>query len=257
MIEFFSQHNYLLALFLMTMAFLSGFVDAIAGGGGLVSLPALLCTGMPISTVLGTNKLQSGIGNIIAAYSYYKGNLVDISKIKYGVLSTLIGAILGAIVVNYVSNSFMHFVLPILLIVIFIVNIVSKQVGIVLTDAKLSEMNFFIFFGFVLGFYDAFFGPGVGNFWIISIVYFLGYTFMQASGCAKALNLTSTLFALAVFLYYQEVHFIIGIYMSIGQIFGNYLGVNTVIRYGSKFVRPFFIVVISISIITSIYGLIR
>ena len=108
----------------------------------------------------------------------------------------------------------------------------------------------------MLGFYDAFFGPGVGNFWIMAIVFFLGYTFLNASGYAKVLNLKSNIFSLIIFLWFGKVNILIGLIMACGQFVGGYTGAKMVIMKGSKLVRPFFMTIILINIFVLFYQLI-
>lgn len=238
------------------MGFLAGFVDAIAGGGGLISLPALIYTGMPVVEILGTNKFQSSIGTGIAVINYYKNDLIDLSTVWRGLLFGFIGAISGALAATYISNQFMRYIVPFFMLFIFVYNLFKKQLGIKPTKEKLNPIIFFSIFGLILGFYDAFFGPGTGNFWIIAIVYFLGYTFLKASGYAKVLNLKSNLFSLVIFLYYGHVQFTLGIVMAIGNLCGGYIGSQSVILNGSKLVRPIFIIVVFINVILSFYQLI-
>ena len=252
---FFEHHQYIMYFFLMFMGCLAGFIDSIAGGGGLISIPALTFTGMPISLVLGTNKLQSSIGTSLAVYQYHKNGLINFMTVYRGLVMGFIGAFCGAILVNYVSNQFMHYVVPFLLIAVFVFNIFNKSSGLNLGKKRLNEQVFFSVFGFILGFYDAFFGPGTGNFWIILIVFFLGYSFLNASGYAKILNLKSNLFSLAIFLYYGSVNFEIGLLMALGQLGGNYLGSKIVILKGAKLIRPFFITVVGINIMVLLYQL--
>lgn len=253
---FFEHHQLILYTFLVAMGFLAGFVDAIAGGGGLISVPALTFTGMPISMVLGTNKLQSSIGTGMAVYKYYRDGLINFKTVYRGLLMGLLGACLGAVTANYVSNDFMRYLVPILMLGVFLFNLFNKSLGVKEGKKRMSELLFFSIFGFILGFYDAFFGPGTGNFWIIAIVFFLGYTFLNASGYAKVLNLKSNLFSLVIFLYYGKVYFSLGIAMACGQFFGGYCGAKMVILRGSKLVRPFFMVVVGINILVLFYQLI-
>ncbi len=253
---FFLHHYYILLIFLLVMGFLAGFVDAIAGGGGLISIPALLYTGLPITQVFGTNKFQSSIGTAMAVRNYYKSGLINLNTVWRGLLFGFIGATLGVITINHVSNKFMEYIVPFLMLLVFIFNLFNKQLGIYPGKAKLSTPLFFGLFGFILGFYDAFFGPGTGNFWIIAIVYFLGYTYLNASGYAKVLNLKSNLFSLVGFLIYGKVQFTFGIVMSIGSFAGGWCGARQVILRGSKLVRPVFMVIVLINVIMSFYQLI-
>ncbi|MFN7094152.1 MAG: TSUP family transporter [Burkholderiales bacterium] len=257
MIATYFQHHYLFLLtFLLIMGFLAGFIDAIAGGGGLVSIPALAYTGMPITLVLGTNKFQSSWGTGVAVYRYYKDGLINFITVYRGLIMGFLGALIGAVMVNYVSNQFMQFIVPFLMLFVFLFNLINKSLGVHPGQKRLSEAVFFSFFGFLFGFYDAFFGPGVGNFWIIAIVFFLGYTFLNASAYAKVLNLKSNLLSLAVFLYYGKVNFVFGMVMAVGQFLGGYLGARAVIVKGSKFVRPFFLGVVFINVLMLFYQMI-
>lgn len=255
-IHYFSAHFYLLAIYLLIMGFLAGFVDAIAGGGGLISIPALAMTGLPMSVILGTNKLQSSAGTAMAVYKYYRNQLINFSTVLRGLMVGLVGSICGAMTVNHIPNHFMRYVVPFLMLAVFLFNLFNRDLGLHPGTKRLQELTFFSIFGFVLGFYDAFFGPGTGNFWIIAIVFFLGYSFLNASGYAKVLNLKSNLFSLAVFLYYGKVDFVWGMMMAIGQIFGGYLGAYAVILRGSKLVRPFFTTIIFINVVVAFYAMI-
>lgn len=250
--HFFSEHFYFLCIFIVAMGFLASFIDAIAGGGGLISIPALSMTGLPIVTVLGTNKLQASIGTAMAVLKYYKSGLINIKTVLRGLIAGFIGACLGTILTLVIHNDFMNTLVPILLIVIFIFSILNKNLGVNEGEKRMSEMAFFTIFGFILGAYDGFFGPGTGNFWIIAIVYFLGYTFLQASGYAKVLNLKSNLFSLTVFALSGQVNIAFGLLMAIGSFFGGIVGSRMVILKGSKLVRPIFIVVVGTSILLMI-----
>lgn len=254
--EFFVNHHYIMYIFLICMGFIAGFIDAIAGGGGLISLPALTYTGMPISLVLGTNKLQSSIGTGMAVYKYYKDGLINFKTVYRGLIMGFVGALAGAILANHISNQFMRYIVPFLLLAVFVFNLFNKSLGIKEGTKRMQELTFFSIFGFILGFYDAFFGPGTGNFWIILIVFFLGYTFLNASGYAKVLNLKSNIFSLAVFIYFGSVNYSIGLLMALGQFFGGYIGAKMVILKGSKLVRPLFMSVVGINILVMFYQLI-
>ena len=245
--------TYTLLIFLVIMGFLAGFIDAIAGGGGLISLPALSLTGMPIAMVLGTNKLQATIGTAVATYKYWRHGLINFKTVYRGLIMGLIGTVLGSSLAIFIHNEFMNYLVPVLLIGVFLFTIFSKNLGVKEGKKRMSELAFFSLFGFMLGAYDGFFGPGTGNFWVIAIVYFLGYTFLQASGYAKVLNLKSNLFSLCVFLYFGQVNFLLGLVMACGNSAGGYFGSKMVILKGSKIVRPFFIVVVGVSVISYIF----
>lgn len=252
--EFFLHHYYLLLVFLLSAGFLAGFIDAIAGGGGLISMPALMVTGMPVALVLGTNKLQSSIGTSIAVFGYHKNGFIKFAAVYKGLIMGFFGAWFGVVLVNHISNDFMKIIALILMIIVFIFNLFNRQIGITPGKKRLNEPLFFSLFGFILGFYDSFFGPGTGNFWLIAIVFFLGYNFLEASGYAKVLNLKSNLIALATFLFYHQVNFTLGLTMAIGQIIGNHVGVKFAILKGSNLIRPLFMLIILINILAMLYN---
>ncbi|HLX53579.1 MAG TPA: TSUP family transporter [Aquella sp.] len=252
---FFSHHYFILLSFLLFMAFLASFIDAVAGGGGLISVPALIYTGMPMAFVFGTNKFQSMCGTAMAVRSYYKAGYINFLTVYRGLIFGLIGAVSGALTVNYVSNKFMSFIVPFLMLGVFLFNLFNKKLGVKPGKKRMDEILFFSVFGFILGFYDAFFGPGTGNFWIIAIVFFLGYTFLDASGYAKVLNLKSNVFSFIIFLYYGKVNFIFGFIMIVGSLAGGILGAKFVIAKGSKVVRPFFMAVVLVNVLVSFYEL--
>ncbi|MGQ4003807.1 TSUP family transporter [Francisellaceae bacterium CB52] len=247
--EFFANHFYFLCAFIVAMGFLASFIDAIAGGGGLISLPALSMTGLPITSVLGTNKLQASIGTAVAVFKYYKSGLINFRTVFRGLVAGFIGACFGSLMVLVIDSEFMNFVVPILLVLVFVFSLFNKNLGIEVGKKRMSEPMFFSLFGFFLGAYDGFFGPGTGNFWIISIVYFLGYTFLQASGYAKVLNLKSNLFSLMVFALAGHVNIFYGLIMAVGSFFGGMAGSKMVILKGSKLVRPIFMCVVGATIL--------
>lgn len=250
MYHFFADHFIILCVFVISMGFLASFIDAIAGGGGLISIPALSMTGLPIVLVLGTNKLQASIGTAMAVSKYYKNGLIDFRTVARGLIAGFIGACSGSLLAIVIHNDFMNYVVPVLLIVVFLFSIFNKNLGIANGKKRLQEPAFFMLFGFLLGAYDGFFGPGTGNFWIIAIVYFLGYTFIQASGYAKVLNLKSNVFSLLVFAISGHVDIFFGLMMALGSFFGGIVGSKMVILKGSKLVRPIFIIVVGVTILS-------
>ena len=182
--HFFAEHFYILCIFIISMAFLASFIDAIAGGRGLISIPALSLTVLPIVTVLVTNKFQqASIVTGMAVLKYYKSGLIDIKTVVRGLVAGFIGACCRALLTLLIHNDFMNNIVPILLIIVFIFSIVNKNLRVAQGKKRMSEVAFFTLFGFVLGADDGFFGPGTGNFWIIAIVYFLDYIFASLRLC--------------------------------------------------------------------------
>jgi len=172
-------------LILFIAAVFAGFIDAIAGGGGLIALPALLSVGIPPQIALGTNKLQGMFGSATAALYYWRKGLVDLKKARIGIFFTFAGAGIGAWAVQQISGEFLNSAIPILLFIIAVYTIVTPALG--RSDAA-PRMGFSVFYGvagIVLGFYDGFFGPGVGSFWAIAFMVLLGYEIQKATGYTK------------------------------------------------------------------------
>lgn len=233
--------------------FLAGTVDAIAGGGGLITLPLLVAIGLPAPIALGTNKLQSSVGTAVATYNYFKNKLISWHVIAKGLLFGFIGATLGSLTVQHISSAFLEMFLPFLMLVIFIYTIFSPKLGFVDRHQRMKEPTFYMIFGFILGFYDGFLGPGTGSFWVISLVYFLGYNLAKATAYTKVFNLKSNLIALAWFMLGGSIDYRVGLIMAGGQIIGGKLGSFLVIRKGAGLVRPIFLTIVFSTILVMLY----
>jgi len=229
---------------LLISGILAGLVDAIAGGGGLVSVPVLLWIGLPPQQVLGTNKFQSTFGSFTAAFNYAKSRTVLLSDCYVGIFVTFIGAVLGTWTLQKMDTNVLEKFIPILLIFIAIYTILTPDIGTKNMRPRIPMMIFYLVFGPILGFYDGFFGPGVGSFWAMAFVFFAGFNMTSATGHTKVMNFTSNIVSLCVFIYYGDVYFRIGLCMAVGQAIGARMGSGMVIRWGAKFIRPVFIAVI-------------
>ena len=222
---------------------IAGFVDAVAGGGGLIALPALLSTGLPPIAALATNKMQGAMGTGVAAFTYWREGLVKFRQIGWAVVATFIGAYLGALVVKSIDTSLLNSLVPVALIAIAIYFIFAPK----LTDTdKLARLNIVVFaplMGFVIGFYDGVFGPGTGSFFTIAFVSLFGLGIVRASANTKMLNFTSNIAALALFIPAGNVVWSAAIAMGIGQMLGGYVGAKTGIKYGAKFIKPLVVIV--------------
>ncbi|MDM8517955.1 TSUP family transporter [Desulfobacterales bacterium HSG16] len=232
---------------------LAGFVDSIAGGGGLIALPALLFAGLPPQVALGTNKLQGSFGTLSAAFNYIRKGEASLKEAAWGIIFTLIGATAGAWFVQQLDPSFIRPLIPILLIFVFVYTIFSKNLGYEDRAAKLSQNMFFVLFGISLGFYDGFFGPGTGSFWTVGFMVFLGFNMTRASGFTKIMNFTSNIVALSMFVIGNNVYYSAGLTMALGQIIGANTGSNLAIKNGARFIRPVFLTVVFLTIIRLAY----
>jgi uncharacterized protein len=222
-------------------AFVAGWVDSIAGGGGMVTIPVLLAVGLPAPMVLGTNKLQASFGSFTAARHYARKRVLHIQDAWWGVACTLIGSATGTFVVQQVSPAVLSIIIPFLLLGIALLMLFTPSLGVGERKARVSANLFYLVAGLVLGFYDGFFGPGVGTFWAMAFVLALGFDLTKATGYTKLMNFTSNIVSLAVFLIGGHVLFGVGMLMGVGQILGARLGAGMVVRRGARFIRPIFI----------------
>ena len=140
-------------------AFLGGFIDAIAGGGGLITLPAIMAMGVPPHLALGTNKLQGVFGSFTATLNFTKKGLIDYKECFVGIVFTFIGAAIGATLILFLNANFLKIIIPFLLIAIFIYTLFMPKIGESDRAAKMGERLFYVVFGLMLGFYDGFFWP--------------------------------------------------------------------------------------------------
>ena len=232
----------------------AGLIDAIAGGGGLITLPVLLSTGMPPKLALGTNKFQSSFGSFTASYYYSRRDVAHPRRAKLGIIMTLVGAGLGAWAVQQVDSDVLSGFVPFLLLAIALYTLLTPKLGEVRTVPKISETTFYILTGIILGFYDGFFGPGVGSFWTILFVFGLGFDLMKATGYTKVMNFASNIISFVVFFIGGHIWFLGGACMAVGQILGSRIGASLAIKRGARFIRPLYITVVLATIVKLLWG---
>ena len=180
---------YYYVIFLLT-GLVAGFIDAIAGGGGIITIPVLLASGMPPHIALATNKLQGTFGSGMASINYNRKGFIQWSEVFVGVVYTFIGAALGTYAILLMDASILAEIIPAMLVGIFIYTLLSPKMGEHDRHAYLGNHLFFLVFGIGLGFYDGFFGPGTGTVWPIALVTHLGLNLKKATAQ------TNTLFGL-------------------------------------------------------------
>ena len=238
---------------LLAAGFLAAFVDAMAGGGGLISLPALLIAGMPPTLALGTNKAASTIGTVASTATFIRAGKLNLRLVRKQIPFTLVGAVVGVITVQYLSPDILKPLIIILLIAVTIFTLLKKNWGAASTYSKPRKriLVLALFFALGLGFYDGFFGPGVGSFLIFCFLS-MGFDFVEASANAKALNLTSNVASLVTFAVLGQVDYRYGIPMGIVMIAGARLGAKLAVKKGATFIKPLFIIMTLILIIKQI-----
>jgi uncharacterized membrane protein YfcA len=232
---------------LFTTGLVAGFVDSIAGGGGLITLPVLLSFGGNSALVFGTNKVQATYGSASAAWHYAHAGMVPLRDCVRIFLITLAMSCVGALLLQLFAlqrPDLLKKIVPIILVLVAIYALLRPQLGFEDRPPRLSRINFDILFGTALGFYDGFFGPGVGTFWTIAFVTCLGFNLTRATAYTKVVNLASNVGALTLFLFHHNVDFTAGLTMGAGQLLGARLGAKMVLKRGVKFIRPIFISVV-------------
>lgn len=222
----------------------AGFVDSIAGGGGLITLPVLLSSGLHPADALGTNKLQATFGSGSATFHFANAGIVHFKQCLWGIVFTALGAAAGTWILQGIKPEILRLVIPWLLIVIAIYLLVRRDFGEQQAKARLSRNAFHLIFGLLIGFYDGVFGPGTGTFWAMAYVMFLGFDLTRATAHTKVMNFTSNIVSLTVFSIAGRVLFWPGVVMGMGQLIGAQLGSRTVIRGGAKVIRPIFLAVV-------------
>lgn len=228
--------------FLLGAGFIAAFIDSVVGGGGLISVPALLMTGLPPSIVLGTNKLASICCSSTSSISFLRSGKMDLGLVKYLFPLSLLGSILGAYTVRLIPSEFLKPLVVVMLVLVAIYTTFKKDWGDQSTYKGISKRVGLLggCAAFALGFYDGFFGPGAGSF-LIFVFLMLGFDFVVAAGNAKALNLASNLGAVATFMFAGSVNYAYGLIMGIAMIVGAIVGSRFAIAKGSSYVKPLFI----------------
>lgn len=230
-------------LMLFAVAVVAGFIDTIAGGGGLLTIPALLSIGMPPITALATNKFQSVFGTFSASLHFVRKRFVDLSELKWMILFAFIGSVVGSFTLFQIDSSSLQKIIPILLILIGFYFLFSKNAGQVEKHKIVPILFFTAIVVFVIGFYDGFFGPGTGSFFTVAFIFLLGFNISQATAQTKVLNFTTNFGSLLFFLYFGNIYFMVGVVMGVGQIIGATVGARLVIKNGSKIIRPLIVVI--------------
>lgn len=228
---------------LFTVAVFAGLIDTIAGGGGLLTIPVLLSTGMSPMSALATNKFQSVFGTFSASVHFVRKKFVNLAEIKWMILVAFIGSIVGSFTLFQIDPSILQKTIPILLIAIGFYFLFSKNVGQIEKHKIVSMLFFTAIVVFIISFYDGFFGPGTGSFFTIAFIFLLGLNISKATAQTKVLNFTTNFGSLLFFLYFGDIYFVAGLVMGVGQIIGATIGAKLVIKNGSNIIRPLIVVI--------------
>jgi len=232
---------------LCAVAVVAGFIDAVAGGGGLLTVPALLTAGLPPHIVLGTNKLAATFGSVTASLTYYRRGLFNPRYWRTAFIFTAIGAVCGTLVVDLISKEWLEKIIPFFIVMAAVYSLVMKmQPDDKLTLPEQTRGHFWRqrLQGYTLGLYDGLAGPGTGSFWMVSTMALYKINLLLTSGVARTMNCVSNVFALITFAYLGHIQLGLGLVMGACLMLGSYLGAHSAIRFGSKFIRPLFLTMV-------------
>ncbi len=228
-------------IILFFVAFFASLIDSIAGGGGLLTTPSMLIVGIPPLNVLATNKFQSCFGTFTSTFNYYKNGLLTEKKRFLYFLLSFVGSSVGTLLVSRISNDTLESVIPILLIAAAIFFIINK--GPTKSRPKKKLLIFFNLLIFSIGFYDGFFGPGTGSFFVLIFIIIKGANIMESTAVTKLLNFASNFAAFLIFAFQGYVIWELGLVMAVAQISGAYTGSRFAIKNGERVVRPVLVIV--------------
>lgn len=234
----------MITIVLLCMAgFIASFVDSIAGGGGLISVPAFMLAGLPPHMVLGTNKFSATAGSFTSSLGFIKSGNANFKLLKYLIPFTFIGAVLGVKAVLNIDQKFLTTLVLILILFIGIYTLFSKSLGLQDKFQGLTKNNVAcgILLALSLGFYDGFFGPGAGSFLVFGFINIFGFNFVSSSANARTLNFVSNITALILFAISGKVNYIYGIPVAIFMILGAKMGTSMALNKGSKLIKPIFV----------------
>ena len=248
---FFAEFNLQTFLFLSGTCFIAAFIDAIAGGGGLITVPAFVISGLPIHVAMGSNRMSAIFSSLGSIVKYFTSGKINFSLMKYPIIAGTIGSILGACVVSNTSEKILEPLVFIMLLVVIIYTMLNKNMGIKDEFQGATRKNTFwgSVMSFVICFYIGFFGPGGGSFLLFGLLKVYKFDFIRASGNAKILNLIADIAGLMIFVYFGNVSYLYSILVGCVMYVGAQCGAKYAIKKGSKFIRPFFLVVSLITIL--------
>ncbi len=226
---------------LFVIAVIAGFLDTLAGGGGLISLPALILSGIPPLAALGTNKLQGSMGTATATLMMLKKKKVRFEDVKYLMLFAFIGSASGSIAVQFMDTDLLNFIVPSILFLIAIYFLISPHADENDKKPKISSKKYCTIIVPSIGWYDGMFGPGTGSFFALAGVSLRGHGLINSTAIAKTLNFATNFASLLIFLMAGQVVWVIGLLMMFGQFIGAWLGSHFLFKINPRILR--FIVV--------------
>ncbi len=224
---------------------MAGLIDTLAGGGGLLTLPALLISGVPPLASLGTNKLQGSIGTAMSSYMMFRHKKISWPHVKFLMLFSFIGSALGAVIVQWIDVHFLSYIVPFVLFIIVAYFIVAPQSHETSHKPRISEKAFQYTVVPFIGCYDGMFGPGTGSFFSTANAFLRGMGFIEATARAKALNFSSNIAAFIVFIAVGQYVWQVAMVMMLGQLIGAWLGSHCLIKIKPVYLRVLVVIMSS------------
>lgn len=245
-------------LIISFFGFLASFIDAVVGGGGLISIPALMAVGLPPATALGTNKLASSFGSLTATMSFIKAKKVNLKLMAKIFPFVFLASIIGAYIATIIPAQYFKPLAIIMLFIVLIYTLFKKNWNGNTLINETSKLKLLIVFSLLIliGFYDGFLGGGTGSFFIF-ILLILGLDFLKAAGNAKILNFGSNIGALLLFILLNKVDYLLGFSMALSMIVGSYIGSSFAVKKGVSYVKLLFIIVTLLLLIKNLYDYIH
>lgn len=215
----------------------AGFLDTLAGGGGLIALPALIISGLPPLMALGTNKLQGTIGTLTATIMMLRTGKVQWQQVRFLMLAAFIGSIMGTIAVQFIDTSILSFIIPLVLALTAAYFLFSPKLDNEEREPKLTKTTYRKTAVPLIGWYDGMFGPGTGSFFVLAGVSLRGHGLINSTAIAKTLNFATNVASLIIFLLVGKVMWLAGIVMMVGQFLGAWAGSHCLLRINPIYIR--------------------
>lgn len=243
----------LTCIILILFGFIAAFINAVVGGGALIILPVLLSLGLPPSAAIATNKLSASMGNLTSMLTFFKAGKIDFKLITPILPFVFIISMLGAWTVHLIDPKVLKPLIIVMLIVVLIYTMIQKDWGKLEEQKEFTRKRKILFFSALLflGFYDGFFGPGIGSF-LMFVFLLMGFDFLKAVGNAKLVNVVSNVAALIMFIFLGEVVYSYGLILGASMIVGAFCGTKFALKRGAHFVRMIFIIMTALLIAKNI-----
>ncbi len=238
---------------LLGTGLVAGFVDSIAGGGGLITVPVLLSLCPDPIIALGTNKLQSTFGSTSATFHYARAGMLNYREVRRAWLLAFLGALCGTFLVQQFDSHLLKRIVPVALFAVAVFVWLRPQLGAQDIHPRISRGKFDFIFAFGIGVYDGFLGPGTGTFLALAFMLGLGFNLTRATANTKALNWASNVASLILFLMVGKIWFAAGLIMGAGQWLGARAGSKMVVTRGTRFIRPVFLTMVVLLTLKLIY----